>query len=83
MWWRFIEGHARLNDPGSANGVFEFWIDDNLEASRSDMDWRGSWTEYGINAVFFENYWNSGSPVEQRRYFDDIAIATVRIGCTG
>ena len=45
------------------------------------LDWRGSWTAYGINAVFFENYWNSGAPVEQRRYFDDIAIATERVGC--
>ncbi len=79
--WRCIEGHARLNDPGTANGVFEFWVDNHLEAARSNLNWRGSWTAYGINAVFFENYWNSGSPVEQRRYFDDIAIATERIGC--
>lgn len=79
--WRCIEGHARLNDPGSSNGVFEFWIDNHLENSRSDMNWRGSWTEYGINAVFYENYWNSGSTQDQRRWFDDIAIATERIGC--
>jgi hypothetical protein len=79
--WRCIEGHARLNDPGASNGVFEFWIDGNLENHRADLDWRGSWQEYGLNAVFFENYWNSGSPVEQRRYFDDLAIATERIGC--
>lgn len=79
--WRCVEGHARLNTPGLANGVFEFWIDDEVEASTSDLDWRGSWTDYGINAVFFENHWNDGSPVEQRRWFDDLAIATTRIGC--
>jgi hypothetical protein len=79
--WRCIEGHARLNTPGSSDGVFEFWIDGNLENHREDFDWRGSWQGYGINAVFFENYWNSGSPLLQRRYFDDLAIATERIGC--
>ena len=79
--WRCVEGHVRLNTPGSSDGVFELWIDDALEARRTDLDWRGSYTSYGINAVFFENYWNEGSPVEQRRWFDDIAIATERIGC--
>lgn len=81
--WRCIEGHARLNTPGSADGVFEFWIDGQLQNQRTDLDWRGTYTAYGINAVFFENYWNSGSPVEQRRYFDDIVIATEQIGCFG
>lgn len=79
--WRCVEGHVRLNTPGESDGVFEFWIDDAIEASESDMNWRDSWTDYGINAVFFENYWNDGSPREQRRWFDDIAIATTRIGC--
>ena len=34
-----------------------------------------------INAVFFENYWNAGSPLTQERYFDNIIISTSRIGC--
>jgi hypothetical protein len=79
--WRCVEGRARLNDPGQSNGVFEFWIDGQLENARYDLDWRGSYTEYGINAVFFENYWNDGSPVLQKRWFDDLVIATARIGC--
>jgi hypothetical protein len=36
---------------------------------------------YAINAVFFENYWNDGSPREQERYFDDIVISTAPVGC--
>jgi hypothetical protein len=31
--------------------------------------------------VFFENYWNSASPQNQERYFDDIVVSTQRIGC--
>jgi hypothetical protein len=36
--WYCVEAHVRLNDPGSANGVQEFWINGNLEASSSDLD---------------------------------------------
>jgi hypothetical protein len=79
--WYCIEAHVRLNDPGQSNGVFQLWIDDWLEAGRSDLNWVGRYTDYGLNAVFFENYWNAGSPVEQSRYMDNIVVSTERIGC--
>ncbi len=79
--WYCIEAHVRLNDAGQANGMFELWIDGTLEASKTDMNWLGLYSEYGINAVFFENYWNSGSPQTQDRYFDNIVVSTELIGC--
>ena len=79
--WFCIEAHVLLNDPGSSNGVQEFWIDGNLEARRDGLDFVGTYSEYAINAVFFENYWNSGSPFEQGRYFDNIVVSTAPIGC--
>jgi hypothetical protein len=79
--WYCIEAHVRLNDPGQRNGVFEYWIDGVLEGGRSDLDWVGTYEEYGLNAVFLENYWNAGSPREQERYFDDFVVSTERIGC--
>ncbi len=83
--WYCIEGHVRLNTPGNSDGVFEFWIDDTLQAGSYNLNWHGAWNSnpdnYKINAVFFENYWNSGSPVQQERYFDNIVISTARIGC--
>ena len=30
--WLCVEAHVRLNDPGAANGVQEFWVDGGLEA---------------------------------------------------
>lgn len=36
---------------------------------------------FGINAVFFENYWNAGSPQDQERYFDNIVISTRPLEC--
>lgn len=79
--WHCIEGHVKLNDPGADNGVFEFWIDGNLENARQDLDWRGSWAEYGINLTSFENYWNGGPSQDLDRWMDDIVVATEPIGC--
>lgn len=79
--WFCIEAHIRLNDPGQSNGVQEFWIDGHLEARRTDLNFVGTYTDYGINAIFLENYWNSGSPKLQERYFDSFVVSTRRIGC--
>src|SRR5256885_9906700 len=79
--WYCVEAHARLNDAGQANGVFEFWVNGNLDARVTGLNWVGSYSAYGINAVFFENYWNTSSPVAQDRYFDNIVVGTQPIGC--
>lgn len=83
--WYCVEGHIRLNTPGNADGVFEFWINDTFQAGSYNLNWHGNWNanpnNYGMNALFINNYWNAGSPVEQERYFDNVVIATERIGC--
>jgi hypothetical protein len=79
--WHCVEGHMVLNAPGLADGTLEFWIDEELQASRSDLDLRGSWTEYAINALVIENLWPGGAPVPLRRWIDDVVISTEPIGC--
>jgi hypothetical protein len=79
--WYCIEAHARLNDPGRASGVFELWINGGLEARVDGLNWQGAYSEYGINTVFLENYWNDGAPQPQERYFDNFVVSTQRIGC--
>jgi hypothetical protein len=79
--WFCIETHVKLNTAGQADGILEFWINGDLQASRYDLNWRKNWTNYGINAVMFSNYWNGGSPRSQNRYLDAIVISTKRIGC--
>ena len=79
--WYCIEAHVRLNDPGQSNGVQEFWIDGNLEARVTNLNFVGTYTAYGINAIFFENYWNTGAPKAEERYFDNIVVSTQPIGC--
>lgn len=79
--WRCIEAHVRLNDAGQSNGLFELWIDDQPEAQRTGMNFLGSFSAYGLNAVFLENYWNGGAPAAQERYLDNFVVSTQRIGC--
>jgi hypothetical protein len=79
--WFCIEHHVKLNDPGQSNGVQEFWIDGNLEARDENLNFIGSYTTYGINAIFIENYWNEGSLKKQERYIDNIVVSTKPIGC--
>lgn len=79
--WYCLESRVRLNTSGSSDGVFQFWIDGNLEASRTDLNWVGTWAQYGINALMLETYWNTGSTRDQDRYFDAFVVSTKRIGC--
>jgi hypothetical protein len=79
--WLCVETHVKLNDAAASNGVHEYWIGDSLEAKREGLNFLGGYSAYGINGVFFENYWNSGSPQAQERYFDNIVVSTKRIGC--
>jgi hypothetical protein len=78
--WVCIESHVRLNTPGSSDGVFELWVDGKPEAARKELDWHGAWGDYAINAVFLENYWNTGSVRRQARWFDEFVISTQPIG---
>lgn len=80
--WNCIEVHVKLNDAGLSNGIEEFWIDDRLEARSANLNYVGSYTAYGINAILFENYINNGSPQAQSRYWDNIVVSTQRIGCS-
>lgn len=80
--WFCLEVHMKLNHGEANDGVFEYWIDGHLEAQRTDVNWIGRYDEYGINAVYLEQYWTSVpfSQVQQR-YFDNFVVSTARIGC--
>lgn len=80
--WFCIETHVKLNTPGGKDGIFRFWVDNQLQAERLDLNWVGSWSDYGLNTIMFENYWNGGAPGIRERFLDNIVISTSRIGCT-
>jgi len=78
--WVCVEARVKLNTPGKKDGLNQLWIDGRLEAERKNLDWRGSYTKHGINAIFLETYWNKGSPVTQNRWIDNFVISTEPIG---
>jgi PKD repeat protein len=79
--WICMELQMKLNNPGLADGEFRYWIDGTLEAERSGLNWRGSYDDYGINALFLEHYMNGGSPQAQSRFLDNFVVSTQPIGC--
>jgi Big-like domain-containing protein len=79
--WYCVELHARLNDPGVSNGLFELSINGHLEAQASSLNWVGRYTTYGLNAVLVENFWNASAPVTEERYIDNFVVSTAPIGC--
>jgi hypothetical protein len=79
--WYCLEAHMRLNTAGSSNGALEVWVNGALEASSTGLNFLGAYSQYGINAVYFENYWNAGASATQDRFFDNIVVSTAKIGC--
>lgn len=84
--WFCVEAHIKLNTPGFNDGIFEFWIDDAFQKGTYDLNWHDTWnnnpSNYKINTIMLENYWNAGSPVAQERYMDNFMISTQPIGCS-
>jgi hypothetical protein len=82
--WYCIEYHVKLNGAGQSNGQAEFWINDTLQGrggTTDNLNFVYGYSQYGINDVYFENFWNSGlSPQLQERYWDNIVISRSRIG---
>jgi hypothetical protein len=80
--WICIETRMKLNTPGSSNGEMTLWIDGKVDAQATNLNFRGSYTSYGINAILLENYINSGAPRAQSRSFDNFVVSRQRIGCS-
>lgn len=78
--WICHEMRVLANTPGQSNGAYTFWVDDVVVVERTSVDLVGS-TEYHYNNAMLDAYWNGGSPAEQSRYYDNMVVATSRIGC--
>ncbi|MEQ9287328.1 MAG: hypothetical protein RIG77_10495 [Cyclobacteriaceae bacterium] len=79
-YWVLVESRVKLNTPGKDDGENQLWIDGRLETERKNLNFRGSYTRHGVNAVFLESYWNGGAVKTQGRWFDNFVISTHPIG---
>ncbi|CAK4863936.1 unnamed protein product [Aphanomyces euteiches] len=84
--WHQIQLHVKLNDAGQSNGTYELWVDGALESSKTGINWVGSYTVYGINAVQLYNTNNqpgvAGGDDEYRTY-DNMMLSRQPIGDAG
>jgi hypothetical protein len=78
--WICVEAQAKLNTPGKSDGYNCLWIDGIKQCERKNLDFRSSYTKYGINAILIESYWNKGAPADQYRWYDDLVVSTEYIG---
>ncbi len=81
--WTCVEVHMKLNASGASDGLLEYWVNDKSEAQAKNLNFRGSYTQYGINAILMENYRNDPAAQTQDRYFDNFVVSKQRIGCAG
>jgi uncharacterized protein YjdB len=79
--WYCIEVHARMNDAGASNGVMQLYVNDQLQAQNTTMNWVGDFNAYGFNVVMLENYWNTGAVATENRDMDNFVVSTQPIGC--
>jgi len=79
--WHCIEARVKLNDAGRANGVQQFWLNGQLEASADQLNFVGGYADYGLNGLFIENWWNGGAPGQRTRIIDNLVVSTQPIGC--
>ncbi len=80
--WVCVEAMVRVNAPGQKDGAMALWVDGKLDAERTGLDLRGSYTGTGstVNAIFLEAYWNAGAPRDLYRWYDDFVVSTNPIG---
>ena len=79
-YWVLVEASAKLNTPGKSDGSCRLWIDGRLEAERTNLNFRGSYTKHGINGVFLESYWNGGASKTEGRWYDNFVVSTKPVG---
>jgi hypothetical protein len=82
--WTCVEVRMKLNTPGLSDGVLAFSVNGQSQAQATNLNFRGSYTTYGINAILMESFiGGSGAPQNQARWFDNFVVSTQPIGCAG
>jgi hypothetical protein len=81
--WHHIEAFFKLNSvvngKGVADGILQYWYDDNLIMSSNNVLFRtGQYPSMKYNQFIMAPYIGDGSPVDQAIWIDDLTVATSR-----
>ena len=82
--WTCVEVRMKLNAPGASDGVLSFSVNGTPQAEAANLNFRGSYSTYGINAILLESFiGGNGAPQNQSRWFDNFVVSKQPIGCKG
>lgn len=83
----------KLNSPGQSDGACYLYYNDVLEAQATGLNFVDLYTAFGINACFWESYYNATVSTAHNRMFDNLSVtgqaralvssSTVTVGAGG
>jgi hypothetical protein len=83
--WQCVEGHVKLNTPGSNNGLVEGWLDGKLRFARTGLSFRRiDEPQVGIREMWHNVYFGGDwpTPDELSLVLDQVVVSTDgRVGC--
>jgi hypothetical protein len=83
--WQCIEGHVKLNTPGSNNGMFEGWLDGKRLFTKTGLSFRrGGETQVGIRDLWHNIYFGGSWPTPNTLslVIDQVVVSTDgKVGC--
>jgi len=83
--WQCIEGHVKLNTPGSNNGLFEGWLDGKQRFTRTGLMYRRAGeSQVAVkdmwHNIYFGGSWPTPNPLSL--IIDQVVVSTEgRVGC--
>jgi len=73
--WNKLKITLKLNTPGKADGIFRLWLGDDLKCDYTDVNFRGTYTEYGWNHLMMSIHGKPSHPQAQWVSVDNIRLS--------
>jgi hypothetical protein len=77
--WDKLKVYARLNTPGSSNGIVRMWVNDQLKLEYTSVNIRSN-TSYGFNKLNLSTYATQESPSNGVQWHDSLVLSTTDPG---
>jgi hypothetical protein len=74
--WYELQVHAKLNTPGSSDGIMEIWLDGTRIVNRRDMNFRGGYDLTGWNYLMLTDNGEGPASGSLQLFWDDVVIDT-------
>ena len=72
--WYEVRYRVALNTPELKDGLFEAWVDGAKIIEYRDVDYRGRYTDYGINQFMLSRRAKASSPT-QSLFWDEVEVS--------